>query len=72
MKRITALIFLAVTDFAFACPSCIGSMEDTKYGNIVYILGGFILLTYIPFYLIYKTVIKNKNFTQEFEDGKTD
>lgn len=53
-----------------ACPGCAGSMDDPYKGNIVYILGGFILLTYIPFYLIYRTIIKNKNFNQKLEDGR--
>jgi len=41
-----------------------GSVNDPKSGNIVWILGGFIVLTYIPFYLIYKTIFKNRNINQ--------
>ena len=72
MKTMLALIFMMTVDCALACPGCAGSMDDPYKGNIVYILGGFILLTYIPFYLIYKTIIKNKNFNQQIEDGKSD
>jgi hypothetical protein len=57
-------------EVSMACPGCAGSMDDPYKGNIVYILGGFILLTYIPFYLIYRTIIKNKNFNQKLEDGR--
>lgn len=69
MKKLVTLILLLLTDFALACPSCMGSMDDPKSGNLVYILGGFIILTYIPFYLIYKTIIKNRNFNEQIEDG---
>lgn len=56
-------------EMVMACPSCMGSMDDPKSGNLVYILGGFIVLTYIPFYLIYKTIIKNRNFNEQIENG---
>ena len=49
------------TDVVLACPTCIGSGNNPKAGNIVYILGGFIILTYIPFYLIYRMIIKHRN-----------
>lgn len=69
MKTIIAILFLVVSELALACPSCMGSIDDPKSGNLVYILSGFILLTYIPFYLIYKTIIKNKNFNEVVNDG---
>jgi len=47
-------------------------MDDPKSGNIVYILGGFILLTYIPFYFIYKTIIKNHDFNKQVDSGKSE
>lgn len=72
MKKVFALTLLLVAETIVACPSCVGSMDDPKSGNIVPILGGFILLTYIPFYMIYKTIIKNRNFNQQqVEDGKS-
>lgn len=70
MKKLISLFFYIAAEAAMACPSCVGSMDDPKSGNIVYILGGFILLTYIPFYLIYKTIIKNRHFNNQVEDGK--
>ncbi len=69
MKTIIFVLFLLITELAMACPSCMGSMDDPKSGNLVYILSGFILLTYIPFYLIYKTIIKNRNFNEVVDDG---
>jgi len=61
MKKIFALLFISLCQVVTACPTCIGSGNNPKAGNIVYILGGFIVLTYIPFYLIYKTIIKHRN-----------
>ncbi len=60
------------TSALWACPTCVGSMDDPKSGNIVYILGGFILLTYIPFYFIYKTIIKNHDFNKQVDSGKSE
>jgi hypothetical protein len=56
-------LFLSI-ESALACPSCAGSMNNPKEKYIVYILGGFILLTYIPFYLIYRTIIKHRHADQ--------
>lgn len=70
MKKIYALTLIALMDVSMACPGCIGSMGNEKMGNIVPILAGFILLTYIPFYLIYKTIIKNRNFNQQVEENQ--
>ena len=67
-KPVSALLFVAC-EMLMACPSCMGSMNDPKSGNLVYILGGFIILTYIPFYMIYKTIIKNRDFNESLNDG---
>lgn len=58
MKTILLLvIFLVLPTLSMACPNCAGSNNaQDKY--TVYILASFILLTYIPFYLIYKTATK--------------
>lgn len=55
-------VFLAIFTMgqAFACPMCAGSNNGNDQ-YLVYILMGFILLTYIPFYFIYRTIIKNRN-----------
>lgn len=46
---------------ALACPMCAGSKNNPEDQYLVYILMGFIALTYIPFFIIYKTIIKNRN-----------
>jgi len=48
-----------------ACPGCVGSMENSKQANLVPILCIFVVLTYVPFYLIYKTIIKHRNLNRE-------
>lgn len=48
-----------------ACPSCVGSMENPKQSNVTWLLGLFILLTYIPFYFIYRIIIKNRHANQK-------
>lgn len=64
MKFLVSTALFTISLSAWSCPSCMGSVNDPKSGNIVWILGGFILLTYIPFYLIYKTIFKNRNINQ--------
>ncbi|MCR9203448.1 MAG: hypothetical protein NXH75_02655 [Halobacteriovoraceae bacterium] len=69
MKKLFILTFFLFSELALACPGCVGSMGNEKMGNIVPILAGFIVLTYIPFYLIYKTIIKNRNFNQQMTEN---
>lgn len=61
-------IFLTfmVSSTVWACPNCAGSPSSfDKY--TVYILAGFIVLTYIPFYIIFKMANKNKDKNQAIE-----
>lgn len=50
---------------ALACPGCAGSMDNPREANLVWILSGFIVLTYIPFYILYRTVFKNAHLSNE-------
>ncbi len=60
MKKI--LFFISFySSFALACPYCAGSDGNAGDKYIVYVLAGFILLTYIPFYVIFSMVKKKKN-----------
>lgn len=61
MKKYFLLFIFLFSEALLACPTCIGSGNNPKAANIVYILGGFIVLTYIPFFLIYRTIIKHRN-----------
>ena len=61
MKKLSILLFFIVlfmTNTVWACPGCAGSMDNSKYASTVYILMAFIGLTYIPFFILYKTVWK--------------
>ena len=69
-KALLASVFFSLHGACDGCPSCMGSMDDPKSGNLTYILSGFIILTYIPFYFIYKTIVKNKDFNKQVDDGK--
>ena len=58
------ILILFFNNPAFACPGCAGSMDNPGDQNVVYILMIFIALTYIPFYLLYKTVWKYRNLNK--------
>ncbi len=61
LGKLIFTFFLFANEFAQACPLCAGSSDNPRDGYIVYILMGFIALTYIPFYILYRTIIKNRN-----------
>ncbi len=60
MKLLTSLCFLFASAAALACPYCAGSTGNEGDQYIVYVLGGFILLTYIPFYILFRLTKKKK------------
>ncbi len=61
MKKLLVLFILASIQYAHACPMCAGSDLNPGDKYLVYILSGFVLLTYIPFFLLYKMVFKNRH-----------
>lgn len=61
MKSILTIIFSAIFNITLACPGCAGSMNNPKDGMLVWILCAFIVLIYIPFYILYRTIIKNRH-----------
>jgi hypothetical protein len=70
----TMKAFLALTTFLYgqavvACPACAASnMDNPEASNMAYILMIFIGLIYIPFYVLYRMVYKNRNFNQPITD----
>lgn len=64
MKYQILLALLLISSKIMACPGCVGSMENSKQANLVPILIIFIGLTYIPFYMIYKAILKHRNMNQ--------
>jgi hypothetical protein len=59
LKKIVPVLFLFVTFAAWACPGC-----DSAAGKAgqppwtLYILGGFVLLIYIPFFILFRAAKK--------------
>ncbi|TNF31004.1 MAG: hypothetical protein EP319_03340 [Deltaproteobacteria bacterium] len=63
MNLVKSLIFtltLLYLDVLHACPGCAGSMGSKRDSYTVYILMVFIGLTYIPFFVLYRTIIKHR------------
>lgn len=68
MKYTALFILMTISNAIMACPGCVGSMENSKQANLVPILMLFIALTYVPFYMIYKTFIKHRNVNQALNE----
>ncbi|ATH06576.1 hypothetical protein BIY24_01045 [Halobacteriovorax marinus] len=69
IRLVTFTILMFFVESSYACPGCAGSMGNPKDKYLVYILTGFIILCYIPFYFLYKTIIKHKNFNETIENA---
>ena len=70
MKLILAILFnllITVYSAAWACPGCAGSMGTNKDKYTVYILMGFIALTYIPFFVLYKMIYKFRKKSDQLD-----
>ena len=53
------LIFLITMGELQACPMCSG--QDPRDKNYIYVIGGFILLIYVPMFYLYRIIAKLKN-----------
>lgn len=60
MNVFLSILFYIIPSLAAACVGCAGSMDNPRDLTYIYVLGGFILLIYIPFYIIYRTIKKNE------------
>lgn len=69
MKKLLLVLSLIYSQALMACPMCAGSATNPGDQYIVYILSGFVLLTYIPFFLLYRMVIKNRNLNNTSAEG---
>lgn len=58
MKFISLFIFFLFSNALYACPYCMSSSSNPKDLYVVYALGTFILLCYVPMYVLWKMVIK--------------
>ena len=71
IKFLTILFFSAFFNIpSLACPACAGSMQNESDKYIVVALGVFVLLTYIPFYILYSTIIKNRNVNNDKQESR--
>lgn len=57
MKQLIVIITIFIGKLLLACPNCAGS-DNAKDKYTVYILAVFILLIYIPFYILFKMAHK--------------
>jgi hypothetical protein len=62
--------YFILNTIVMACPACAGSLTNESDKYIVIALGVFILLTYIPFYILYSTIIKNRNANSEQQGSR--
>jgi len=65
LKYIIALITTSYFEFVLACPGCAGSSNNAADNYTVYVLIGFILAIYVPFYLLFKTVYKYRHINKD-------
>jgi len=63
MKNKTVLLLMIFSGQALACPTCISDPETSKTYLIV--IWTFIALIYIPFFLIFRSIIKNRNINKQ-------
>ncbi|PIK14553.1 hypothetical protein [Halobacteriovorax sp. JY17] len=67
LRLITFISLITLLESAHACPGCAGSMGNPRDKYLVYILTVFIILCYIPFYFLYKTIIKHRDFNNHID-----
>ncbi|MBL7665599.1 MAG: hypothetical protein JNM93_10740 [Bacteriovoracaceae bacterium] len=60
MKYLIAWLVYSFSSVVLACPNCAGSAGKPGDQYLVYILGSFILLIYIPFYILFKSAYKKR------------
>ena len=69
MTKIIFFIFSYILAIGplLACPGCAGSMDNPRDLTYIYVLGGFVALIYIPFFIIFRVINKNKdsNLTEQ-------
>ena len=65
IKSIFITIGLLYAELLIACPGCAGSTNNQADNYTVYVLMGFILAIYVPFYLLFKTVFKYRNLNKD-------
>jgi len=67
-EKIFLLFILFYQANLWACPTCAGSGNNKADVNTVIILGCFIILTYVPFYLIFRLIKKYQHFSASADE----
>lgn len=60
MKKLFSLALILNSSLALACPYCVGTSQGGKDSNTTVILAVFILLMYIPYFVFYRLIKKQK------------
>ncbi|MDA9189454.1 hypothetical protein N9O57_00590 [bacterium] len=58
MKTFILSIFFSFSSSLMACPACVNSMGSEKELYVVYVLGIFILLCWLPMWILWRTILK--------------
>lgn len=69
MKKFFAffiLSFLMISDL-LACPYCVGSSQGGKDSNTTVVLATFVLSLYIPYFIIYRLIKKQRQLKEANE-----
>lgn len=69
IKTLVTTLTVLASQLILACPNCAGS-ENAQDKYTVYILAAFIVLTYIPFYLLFKMASKNNPHKEISNDSE--
>ena len=64
LKLLLSTTFMLFLDIVYACPGCAGSTDNKADNYTVYVLIGFILIIYVPFYFLFKTIFKYRNINR--------
>lgn len=71
MKKYITLFFvgplLGLTDL-MACPYCASMVQGSENDKTVYVLGAFVIFTYIPGYFVYRLIRKYKKLEEALNE----
>lgn len=69
MKYLSSILLFLFSSSVWACPYCAGTDQGGKGMTTVIVLGIFILAAYIPFFLIFRKIIKLRNLNNVHKNG---
>ena len=58
IKALLSCLLMVWSTVVLACPNCHAAINDGKPPYTIIILGVFVLVTYIPFYLLFRAAKK--------------